>query len=120
MTHTITATNGAGTTSPLAVEKYSAERSSRNVIHDLLDGSLGVSFVTPRPRSGVLSLVYQTRAEAWAGFNLHSAPSSFQYLSSEVPEIGMRYVIDGSGIRVDQHDVTGLWIVTVGFQEVSV
>lgn len=119
MTHTITATNGAGSTSPLAVEKYAADRSSRNVIHDLLDGSLGVSFVAPRLRSGVLSLVYETRAEAWAGFNLHTQLTSFQYLSSEVAEIGMKYVLDGRGVTMTQHEGTGLWLVAVEFQEVA-
>lgn len=118
--HTITATNGAGSTSPLAVAGYDTSRQSRNIIHDLLDGSIGTSFIAPRPRSGDLVTVYTDRAEAFAAYALYAQESSFTYVSDDVPELGMTFVLDGSldieAESVDE-DMT-VWYVRVGYQEV--
>lgn len=118
--HTITASNGAGSTSPLAVAGYDASRRSRNVIHDLLDGSIGVSFIAPRPRSGDLVTVYTDRAEAFAAYALYAEESSFTYTSGDVTELGMTFVLDGSlDIEAEAIDETQtVWYVRVGFQEV--
>lgn len=116
--HIITATNGAGATQPLAVAGYDASRESRNVIHDLLDGSIGVSFVAPRPRSGDLVTVYTDRAEAFAAYALYSEETTFTYTTTETPEVGMTFVLDGS-LDIDQDgDHSDVWYVRVGFQEV--
>lgn len=118
MTHTISATNGAGTVTPSAIEGYNPSRVSRNKIHDLLDGSIGVSYVAPRPRSGTLRLLFPTQAEAFAAFNLHSVETSFQLTSTDVTGAGMVYVLDGS-LDIDLDSEMGLWWVEVGFQEVT-
>ena len=117
--HFITATNGAGSTQPLAVEGPSqASRRSRNVIHDLLDGSIGVSYVAPRPRSGDMVSVYTDRAEAFAAFDLYAEETSFTYTNAALPELGMSFVLDGS-LDIDQDDeLPSVWYVRVGFQEV--
>ncbi len=118
--HTITATNGAGSTSPLAVAGYDASRRSRNVIHDLLDGSIGVSFIAPRPRSNDLVLVYTDRAEAFAAYALLALETSYTYTNDDLPEVGMNFVLDGSlDIEAEPIDETQtVWYVRVGYQEV--
>lgn len=118
--HTITASNGAGSTSPLAVAGYDASRRSRNVIHDLLDGSIGVSYIAPRPRSGDLVTVYTDRAEAFAAYELYAQETSFTYVSEEVGEVGMTFVLDGSlDIEAEPLDEgSTVWYVRVGYQEV--
>lgn len=118
MTHTISATNGAGSTSPVAIGGYSPSRASRNKIHDLLDGSIGVSYVAPRPRSGTLRLFYTSKTAAFAAYNLHAAKTSFALTSTDVAEVGMTYALDGS-VDMDLDAETGQWWVAVGFQELT-
>lgn len=117
--HLITANNGAGSTSPLAVAGPSeASRRSRNVIHDLLDGSVGTSFVAPRPRSGDMVTVYTDRVEAFAAFELLAEESSFKYTNAAMPELNMTFVLDGSLDIKQDDDRPDIWYVRVGFQEV--
>lgn len=117
MPHTISAANGAGTTSPVLIDGYNPRRESRNKIHDLLDGSIGVSFIAPRPRSGTLRLLYTTEADAAAALSLHAQETSFT-LSTDLPTVGMTYVLDGS-LDVDLDAEQGHWWVEVGYQEVT-
>ena len=105
-------------TRPLAVAGYAADRESRNVIHDLLDGSIGVSFVPPRPRSGTLVTVYDSRAEAFAALAMYGAGKVFRYSNLDLPELGMDFALDGRlGVEQDEGDVD-VWYVLVGYQEV--
>lgn len=116
--HTITATNGAGETSPLAVAGYAADRESRTIIHDLLDGTIGVSYVPPRPRSGTLVTVYEDRAQAWAAYHLYANSATFDYVPDDVPELGMTFTLDGR-LNIEQDDdAPDVWYVNVDYQEV--
>lgn len=118
MTHTITALNGAGSTSPLAVAGYDTARRSRNVIHDLLDGSIGVSFIKPRGRNSDLVTVYTDRAQAFAAYDLLAEESAFTYVNTELAELSMTFVLDGS-LDIDQDDDDqSIWYVRIGYQEV--
>jgi hypothetical protein len=117
MAHTITANNGAGTITPVSVEGYTPSRQSRNIIHDLLDGSIGVSLITPRPRSGSLKLLFNTQADAFTALNLHGQETTFNYANTDFAAIGMKYVLDGS-VDVDYNADLQVWWVTVGYQEV--
>lgn len=118
MPYTITANNGAGSTSPEMLEGYTPSRQSRNVIHDLLDGSIGVSYIAPRPDSGSLRLLYTDKAAAFAAYNLHSQETAFTLSSDDFAEVGMVYALDGSVDFEARADV-GQWWVIVGFQEVT-
>lgn len=117
--HTITASNGAGTTSPLAVTGYSTQRQTRTVIHDLLDGGIAVSYVPLRPRSGTLVSVYQDKTEAWAAYALYAASDTFSYTNTELPEVGMTFVLDGRLSIEPDDEVPGVWYVDAGYQEVA-
>ncbi len=117
--HEIIATNGAGSTSPLAVAGYATDRASRSVIHDLLDGSIGVSYIAPRPRSGTLTTVYDDRASAWAAYRMYGLSDTFTYLSADLPEIGMTFVLDGRLSIEQDEEKTDIWYVHIDFQETS-
>ena len=117
--HLITATNGAGVTEPLAVAGYRTARASRNIIHDLLDGSIGVSFIPPRPRADTLVTVYTDRAAAFAAYALYAEPTTFIYQSADLPNLDMTFVLD-SRLEIEQDNAqVGVWYVHVGYQEVT-
>ncbi|GMM94760.1 hypothetical protein [Microbacterium sp. MTN4-26] len=118
MAHTISAANGSGTTSPLAIDGYAPSRTSRNVIHDLLDGSIGVSYIAPRPRSGTLRLTYRTLPEAFAAFTLHGEETSFT-LTSTVSQVGMSYALDGELSMPTLDPRSGMYVIEVGYQELT-
>ncbi|WP_457100312.1 hypothetical protein [Microbacterium sp. P5_E9] len=120
MTATITATNGAGTTSPLTVlSPYETLWTSRNIIHDLVGGDIAVSLVAPRPRSGVLELLYPDEPSAFQCAALHEARSAFTLVETDRPSVSMTYVVDGDvTLRLDE-DTLELFIVSIGFQAVN-
>ncbi|MGN7968027.1 hypothetical protein [Microbacterium sp. 22296] len=118
MPHTISASNNAGSVTPTLIDGYKPSRQSRNKIHDLLDGSIGVSYIAPRPRSGTLRLLFLTAATANAAYALHAQETSFTLTSTDVPSMGMRYVLDGS-LDIELNPQLGHWWVLVGYQELS-
>lgn len=115
--HQIIALDGSGTTAPLAVAGYESERESRNVVHDLLDGSVGIAYRRARGRSGTLTLAYDDRALAFASVALLSRPCPF-LLASDVPEVGMRFGAAGRIEIAQDSEDTDLWYVDVDYQEV--
>ncbi len=119
MSATITASNGAGSTSPVTVlSPWSTSWQSRNVIHDVIGGGLVVSLVAPRPRAGTFEAFYNTEAEAFACINLHLNETTFVLAETDLPNVGMTYVVDGSlDARLDPETLE-LWIVTIGYQAV--
>ena len=120
MTATISATSGVGTTTPLVVlSPYQTSWKSRNIIHDLIGGGIAVSLVAPRPRSGDLELLYDTEASAYACAALHRNETSFTLTETDRPNVAMTYVVDGQvSISLDEATLA-MWIVTIGFQEVT-
>lgn len=119
MSNVITRTSDSATTTPVLVVGYRTERQSRNVVHNLIGGDIAVTLVDPRPRSGELVLLYDNETDAWAGYNLHGAAAVFTLASDEVASVDMAYVIDGTvAIALDDQS-QAVWLVTVGYQEVS-
>lgn len=119
MTTTISATNGAGNTSPLAIlAPYSTAWQSRNIVHDTIGGDIAVSLVPPRPRSGTLELLYAAEDDAYACSALHGVQTSFTLSEPEVPHMAMTYVVDRE-VSTRLNEQTGEWVVSVGFQEVA-
>jgi hypothetical protein len=121
MSATITAADGSGTTVPMTVlSPYETAWEARSVVHDLIGGGIAVSLVAPRLRSGDLALLYGTEAEAYACATLHRSETTFTLTETERPAVSMTYVVAGSGVVValDEASLTA-WIVTVGFQEVT-
>lgn len=119
MSSTITATSGAGTTSPTLILGYATSRESRNIVHDIIGGGIAVALVAPRPRSGDLRLFYPEEADAWAALALHGHETTFSLTDTDRPGIGMTYVVNGSvSLALDEQTRTR-WTVTVPYQEVE-
>ena len=119
MTATITATNGAGTSTPLAVgSPYETQWQGRNVVHDLIGGGIAVSLVQPRPRSGDLELLYETEEDAFDCAALHRVETTFTLIETSRPHISMTYVVDGVQVALNPETLHD-WTVTIGYQEVT-
>jgi hypothetical protein len=121
MTATITATNGAGTSTPLTVlSPYETSWETRNIVHPLIGGGLVVSLVAPFPRAGTFDALYDTEAGAFECAALHAHETSFTLTESDRPHVAMTYVLNGSGVavRLDE-DTLDLWVVTIGYQAVT-
>ena len=116
MAHTITALNGAGVTTPLAVSEPSSDMESRTIYHDTLDGGVGQSWIPPRPRSGTLTLTYTAEADANAARLLFAAAPRFSWVTTDVSTLSMTFGVDSS-ISTNLDASTGVWTVSVGFQE---
>jgi len=117
MAHTITATNGTGSTSPVAVSNYSISMQSRTVYHDTLDGGLGQSWVPPRPGSGTLTLTYLTEADANAARLLHTLSPTYAWATDALTTVAMTYGVDGS-VDLSYDAAARVWTLTVGYQVV--
>jgi hypothetical protein len=121
MTNTIVVQDGSGgSTVPVLVLGYEAEQSSRNIVHDTLDGGIMVSLIPPRPRSGTLRLFYPSEAAADAARLLHRRPAPFTLTSTERTTINMSYVTAGPARIVLDDQTRNAWVVEVGFQEVTI
>jgi hypothetical protein len=115
---TITANNGAGDTTPLLILGYEASRTSRNIVHDLIEG-MAVTLVSPRPRSGTLGLLYTDETEAFAALELHAERTSFTLESLERSVTNMTYVIDGSVSIALDTATRDHWVVSIQYQEID-
>jgi len=119
MTALITAETSLNTTTPALVLGYQTARTSRNIIHDLLSGEVGVALVAPRPRSGTLELLYPVEADAFTALNLHAEETVFTLTDTDRASVAMSYVVDGD-ITIELDDETrDHWVVSVGYQEVA-
>lgn len=119
MTATITAATGGTSTPETVLSPYSTEWQSRNIVHDLIGGDIAVSLVKPRPRSGSYDALYLTETDAYACVTLHQAETTFTLSDTDRPRVGMTYVVYGQ-VRIALDEGTReVWVVTVGFQEVT-
>jgi len=120
MSATISAANGAGTTSPLTIlSPYETSWTSRNIVHDLVGGDIAVSLVKPRPRSGELALLYDNETDARAAADLHTQETTFTLTETDPASVSMTYAVDGQVRCALDESTLSAWIVSVGYQEVS-
>lgn len=117
MSTVITRTSDSATATPILVTGYDARREGRNVTHDMLDGTIVVTLIDPRPRSGTLSLLFSDEADANAAMLLHATSDTYTLAVSERPTLDMTYVAGGLGISLEDQ-TRDLWLVTVDFQEI--
>lgn len=120
MSATITASNGAGSSTPTTVlSPYATGWVSRNVVHDLADGDIAVSLVMPRPRAGTLDLLYPDEASAFACAALHEEVSTFTLVETDRPNVSMTYVVDGAvSVRLDEGTLEQ-FLVSVDYQAIN-
>lgn len=116
--NTITVQDGsAASTSPDLILGYETTRTSRNLVHDTLDGAIAVSIYPTRPRAGTLELFYRDEAAATAALQLHARDATFA-LTSDERDISMLFIVVGEvGFALDE-DTRDHWVVAVGYQEI--
>lgn len=120
MTATITATNGAGTVTPLMIlSTYAATSGGRNVVHSLIGGGLAVSLVGSDPRSGTFDAFFTVEADAWACLALHREPTTFTLTDTDVPAVNMTYAVNGDVVIALDENTASVWTVSIGYQEVT-
>lgn len=122
MPTTITASTGSpATTTPIALSGYKSARASLNRVHRLIGGGVAIATGLGVPRAGRMQLVYSSRAEAFAAFNMHARPATFTLTQTDIGQVGMTYVIaENGGVEIMLSDATrSIWTVAVDFQEVS-
>ncbi len=120
MSTTITATATSATVSPLLVLGYEATRTSRNIVHDLLDGGIGIVFTAPRLRSGTLELLFDSESAAFDALSLHEQETTFTLADDDRAAVNMTYVVGEGNLTITLDDETRFaWVVAVPYQEVS-
>jgi hypothetical protein len=114
----ITRMSDSATTSPLLITGYDARRDSRNVTHDMLDGSIVMTLINPRPRAGTMQLLYASEYDAHAAMNLHATSATYTLETGDRFTVDMHYVAGALGVQLD--DATrDMWVVSVDYQEVD-
>lgn len=116
----ITITQGAATATPaMAVDGYTWEQESGNVVHQVLGASVpAVSYSPLRARSGSLTLMFDTATAAALCVSMHAAAGPLHFVDTAVPFSGMDYVAVGTiSRRLDP--TSGLWLVTVPYQDIT-
>lgn len=111
-----------GTTSvlPLVVDGYESTRQSQNVFNNVIGRSLPDVFLNPAsPRTGTLTMLFATEADALACEALHTGTALLTFSDSDLPSATMTYVADGSITRRLDPESRALWLVTVDFREVA-
>lgn len=119
MSHLITATDASGITTPHSVAGYRAARETRNSVYGTLDGGIGVAYRPAAPRSGTLTLVYPSQADAFAAATLLGRACPFVY-SSSVANVGMRFAVNGTLQLEQDRAIAHVWYLDVPYQEVLV
>lgn len=116
-----TITDGTTTVTPLTVDGYGSTRNTQNLIHPILgSGTADVTLQPALARSGTLTLIAATLADAHALETIHSGTAVLTLADTEYPALDMNYVAFGS-IDLELDDETrNAWTVTVGYQEVNV
>lgn len=118
---TSTITHAGGIITPTLIDGYEAERQARNVVHEIINRSApDVTLRAPGLRRGSLKCVFAAQLDAVAAFGNLSIPQVFTITDTDVPSLGMTFVVpDGEVIRIALDDQTRhTWIVTLPFAEV--
>lgn len=115
-----TITTGLDVMTPTVIDGYESTRRSSNIMHPIL-GSENVD-VTYRPaklRSGTLRMVFSSEADALEAEFLHANGTVFTIASTDRTAIVMSYAVDGDiTLRLDD-ETRAVWLLDVGYQEVS-
>ena len=115
-----TITHSTGTITPTVVDGYEAEIEGRSIVHTILGRS--DPDITTRPsglRTGTLSLVFASKADAWAAIAVLRIPQVLTLTDPDVPEVGMSFVFAGGSLVPRLDDTTrSVWTVALPFQEV--
>lgn len=114
-----TITHSAGTITPAALSKWSANAETKTVVHDILNRA--APDITFRPvglRRGTLTLTFSDGSGAYAARAVLVLPEVFTLNHDVVAQVGMSFVVAGGDIGDVLEDARN-WTLTVPFVEVS-
>ena len=108
------------TSTPILVDGYQSTRQSAHVVNPVI-GSIwpDVALYPAGPRTGTLTLLYASEAEAVEAERMHAGATVLAFADTDVPTAAMRYVLDANLSRQLDPESRALWLVTVDFQEVQ-
>lgn len=113
-------TSGTDTITPDLVLGYDAERESGNIIHPILGSeNPDVTFRPARLRTGTLELLFHDEAEAVAAVHILAIAEVCAVVSDEREAVVMTFVLAGRLGHTLEDQTRDMWIVRVGYQEVT-
>lgn len=114
-------TSGTTTVTPDLRVGYAASRTPRTSVHRLLNGSISTTLREAALRSGTLTLLFTSEAQANACVALHRTAARFTITDPDAPWGDMTYVLsEGGNITRDLDDQTlTVWFVSIDYQEVT-
>lgn len=115
-----TITKGATTITPTQVLGYETETQSRNIFHDILNRPAhDTSLRDDTLRSGTLRLLFESETAASEAFQFHTTAGVFSLNYDDFSTIEMLYVREGRMRLALDSDSLILWVLEVGYREVT-
>lgn len=115
-----TITYNTTTITPTLVVGWESAQDTRNVLHDVLGKSTpDVTLRAAKSRTGTLTTLWETAADAETCRALHENVGTFTLSSSELAQVDMAYVVSGTITATLDQDNAETWIVTIDFTEVT-
>lgn len=120
-------TDGTTAVQPLVIDGWDSTRRVRTVFQDVVGGGIDAWPQPAAPRSGSLTAVFLTMADAFALEGLLASGAVITFADSDAPERGMTFLADGDiqvtrgDDEVDPGDGSSayVWAVGFSFQEVT-
>lgn len=107
------------TVKPVLTSAYDVTSDSRNVVKDVLGRSMPDVILFPAgPRKGRLTWLFESVAEALECVRLHRGTDLLTFTDTELPGIGMSYVLNGAIGAAPDWQAPTRWTVTLEFLEV--
>lgn len=103
---------------PTLVMGYQGGQTSRNVVHQLIDGNVIAALLPSTTRSGTLRMFFDNPADADTARWAHSTAGVWNYTDTDNPAESMTYVVDGTVLKT-QSDNRKRWTLEVPYRELS-
>ncbi|HEY4267087.1 MAG TPA: hypothetical protein VGM94_02735 [Galbitalea sp.] len=113
---TLSLSNGTVTHHPVLRVGHESTNDSRNILHDHLDGSIGVSLRPDLPRAGTEQYLFDDVAAAEAA-RADLAAAGVWTFTDDYAELSFNFVREGA-LVVTQSESRATWTVSIGYREV--
>lgn len=111
-------TSGDITLTPDAIDGYSSERESGNIVHPILGrANPDTTLRAASLRTGTLRLTFGGEAESKEAEDVHAVGGVFAIISPERSSVEMSYTLADRGRIRRTWDNAGFWTLEVDYQE---
>lgn len=113
--------NPADVITPTIIDGYEGSYETRTIVHNVIGAATtNVTFVPVGPKSGVMQLVFATKADAAAAATALKVGAMFTLDTDQDAPIDMTFVVAGGSltIRLDP-ETRSVWLLEVPFAEVT-